>query len=57
MITVIGRNFGAGAAIVLVGPKFCLNIQHDPLMPHSLIRCVTPPGTGEELPVLVLQGM
>jgi hypothetical protein len=56
VITIVGQNFGAGGARVLVGVALCLNVTHDPATPHNRLTCTLPPGNLRARSVLVMQG-
>jgi hypothetical protein len=51
----LGNNFGASGARVLIGSSTCSNVVHDSLTPHRKITCQTPVGYSESLPVILVQ--
>jgi len=55
IITLIGSNFGATNAVVLVNGKPCTNVTHSPDDPHSSLSCLIPKTSGLSLPVFLNQ--
>ncbi len=55
LITVIGANFGAYGARVIIGSQQCIFVRHDPATPHTKLTCFAPSGNSLSRPVLVMQ--
>ncbi len=55
-LAIAGGNFGAAGAEVFVGAARCGDVVHDAVDPHHRLTCVLPPGLGERLPVIVVNG-
>jgi hypothetical protein len=53
IITVMGTNFGASDATVLVGGLRCVNVSHDITHPHARLTCVLPANVGLSRPIIV----
>lgn len=53
-ITLIGYNFGASGAQVIVGGNICTNVQHDPISPHTKVTCILPAGSGMDRSVRLI---
>jgi hypothetical protein len=55
-ITIVGQNFGASGAVVLVDGQVCTRNAHDVASPHTELLCTLPHEiSGTDLGVLVLQ--
>lgn len=54
-VTMVGTNFGAENAVVLIGSVPCVNNPINPVA-HTSLVCTLPPSTGQNRPVLMLQG-
>jgi hypothetical protein len=56
ILTIVGENFGAFGAVVLVCGVECTNLQHDATTPHELLTCTTPPGSQLDIGVTLSVG-
>jgi len=45
-VTLVGENFGAGGAQVLLNGEACDSVTHDDSDPHRKLVCVLPKGKG-----------
>ncbi len=54
-VTLIGSDFGARDASILVGGGAGANVHHDAMYPHRIITFDTPKGPGRALLIAVLQ--
>ncbi|MFT3925363.1 MAG: IPT/TIG domain-containing protein [Myxococcales bacterium] len=55
-LTIQGENFGASGAQVRIGEQNCLGVAHDVLTPHRKLTCTLPSGSGQNVPVWVVNG-
>ncbi len=56
IIYVSGENFGPSGAAILVGGLPCTNVYAPTGDPHHRLACTLGPGTGVDLPVVVING-
>jgi hypothetical protein len=54
-LTLVGKNFGASGAQVVVAGQLCLNVAHDSSTPHYRLTCDLPSGTGLGRGVMMFQ--
>jgi hypothetical protein len=55
IITITGTNFGVRGATILIGNTVCGSTTHDPITPHTKLRCTLPSSSLENRPVVVVQ--
>ncbi len=56
IITIVGENFGATRNKLFVGGLSMIDVQHDPVSPHTKLTATAPPGFGRGHPVMTIVG-